>query len=247
MSEVRGCVLRDIENSQTKGREFCWRCRQTEAGCYCKNLRAFDPQIEFVVLIHKIEARRRIATGRMSHLILRHSHLIEGDQFECHSGVNELISDSRFFSVVLYPGAGSFDISNSTAAEHSNFVPRGKKLLIFVIDGTWATARRTMRLSPNLLRLPRICFSPRRESQFKVRQQPAPHCLSTLEAIHHTIELLGASQGFDVASRVHDRMLEAFTFMVEKQHSHVPPGHRHPRDKTRLTAKRAHRDQLVVR
>ena len=240
-------MLTDIENSQTKGRAFCWHCRQTQAGCYCKDLRAFDPHIEFVVLIHKIEARRRIATGRMSHLLLRHSHLIEGDQYELHPVVNGLLRDSRFFPVVLYPGAGSLDISNSTAAEHSNLVPAGKKLLVFVIDGTWATARRTMRLSPNLLQLPRICFSPTRESQFKVRQQPAAHCLSTLEAIHHTIELLGASQGFDVTSRVHDRMLASFTFMVEKQQGHVPPGHRHSRDKTRLTAKRAHRASSIVR
>lgn len=240
-------MLRDIELAQAEGRAFCWRCRQLKDGCYCETTKAFDSNIEFVILIHKIEARRRIATGRMSHLLLQHSHLIEGDQFASDERVNALIADSKSFAVVLYPGAGSVDISNSTLEEKSALTPSGKKLLVFVIDGTWATARRTMRLSPNLTALPRIGFSPKRESQFKVRKQPAAHCLSTLEAIHHTIELLGESQGFDVASRDHDRMLETFSFMVEKQHSHVPPGHRSPRDKSRLTANRANRAVQSVR
>ena len=215
-------MIRDIEDSLVKSRAFCWTCRQPGAGCYCDLLRPFDPKIEFVVLIHKIESRRRIATGRMSHLLLRNSHLIEGDQFEDHPKVNELIGRTDLFPVVLYPGAGSVDLSNAGQAELLTLVPENRRLLVFVIDGTWATARRTMRLSRNLSVLPRVCFSPVRASQFQVRKQPAPHCLSTLEAIHHTIELLGESQGFGVKARTHDHMLEIFAGMVDRQKAFVP-------------------------
>jgi DTW domain-containing protein len=218
-------MIKDIELSQFKGREFCWSCRQPGPACYCYRLKPFDPQIEFVVLIHKIEARRRIATGRMSSLLLKRSLLLEGDQFDSHAQVNALIARSDLFPVVLYPGRDSVDLSTASDAELARLTPAGKRLLVFVIDGTWATARRTMRLSANLSRLPRICFSPRRESQFKVRKQPAAHCLSTLEAIHETIELLGESQGFDTASREHDHMLDIFSFMVERQRQFVPKEH----------------------
>lgn len=215
-------MIQDIEFSTTKSRTFCWICRQPGDGCYCQNLRPFDPKIEFVVLIHKIESRRRIATGRMSHLLLENSHLIEGDQFENHSKVGELIAREDVFPVVLYPGAGSVDVSKASSEELAALAPVGRRLLVFVIDGTWATARRTMRLSSNLARLPRISFAPVRESQFQVRKQPAPHCLSTLEAIHHTIELLGESQGFDVEARAHDHMIEIFSGMVDRQKTFVP-------------------------
>ncbi len=215
-------MIKDIELSQFRGREFCWRCRQPGEGCYCAQLRPFDPQIEFVVLIHKIESRRRIATGRMSNLLLKRSTLIEGDQFDDHPQVNEIIGRPDIFPVVLYPGAGSVDLTSAPLDLLEKIAPGGKRLLVFVIDGTWSTARKTMRLSQNLGRLPRVCFSPRRESQFQVRKQPAAYCLSTLEAIHETIELLGESQGFDTASREHDHMLKIFSVMVERQKLFVP-------------------------
>jgi DTW domain-containing protein YfiP len=68
----------------------------------------------------------------------------------------------------------------------------------------------------NLKTLPRICFTPVTPSQFQVRKQPKPFCYSTIEAIHHTIELLGPSFGFDLASRAHDNMLEVFDSMVDQ-------------------------------
>ncbi|CAN5662959.1 hypothetical protein BH10BDE1_BH10BDE1_15390 [soil metagenome] len=219
-------MIKDIELSHFQGRQFCWSCRQPGDACYCSRLRPFDAQIEFVVLIHKIEARRRIATGRMSSLLLKRSTLIEGDQFDSHPKVNELIARDGVHPVVLYPGPGSIDLTYTPRDELKRLAPEGQRLLVFVIDGTWATARRTMRLSKNLSRLPRVCFSPRRESQFKVRKQPAAHCLSTLEAIHETIELLGDTQGFDTASREHDHMLDIFSFMVERQRLFVPKEHR---------------------
>jgi hypothetical protein len=50
-----------------------------------------------------------------------------------------------------------------------------------------------------------------------VRKQPAQECYSTIEAIHHTIELLGPSCGFSVAQREHDRLLFIFDKMVSRQ------------------------------
>lgn len=228
-------MLRDINQSIFASRAFCWRCRQPEAGCYCESIEAFDPGIVFVVLIHKIESRRRIATGRMSHLILKNSLLIEGDSFEFHELVNNLISDPSYDPLVLYPGAEAVDLSKvakSEVASRFRGTPE-RRLLIFVIDGTWATARRTMRLSSNLAKLPRVCFSSARVSQFKVRKQPAPHCLSTIEAIHETIEFVGPSQGFDVSTRRHDHLLEVFNSMVERQSRFVPTRERFSREAPR--------------
>ena len=208
-------MLSDIEQSQVKSRAFCWNCRQPESACYCALLKPFDPQIEFAILIHKIEARRRIATGRMSHLLLKNSHLIEGSEFNDHPLVNALIARKDATAMVLYPGPGSQNLTHAPIEGTS-------RRIVFVIDGTWATARRTMRLSANLAKLPRVCFDPVRKSRFEVRKQPADHCVSTLEAIHQTIELLGASQGFDTSARTHDHMLDVFSSMVARQKKYVP-------------------------
>ena len=212
-------------------RTLCTNCMQPEFGCYCGQVRRFDPGMHFVILIHPIEARRRIATGRMSHLSLARSSLIRGENYTENPIISSFLSDPGRTCVMLYPGPRSIDIGELSQEAKRDLISNGdipgreqtaltgakKELVVFVIDGTWATARKMVRLSENLVHLPRICFKPDRPSRFRVRKQPAPGCFSTIEAIHKTIELLGAECDFDVGNRAHDSLLRTFDFMVERQ------------------------------
>jgi DTW domain-containing protein YfiP len=198
-------------------RTICRACSQPSFSCFCKHVIPFDPQISFVILIHPIEAVRRIATGRMSHLCLQNSYLIKGQDYSNDQLVNQLIEDTGYESVILYPGQKSKDISKISDVEKNNLFRPEKKLRVFVIDGTWATAKKMVRQSTNLHMLPRICFSSDKPSTFRVRKQPRAGCFSTIEAIHHTIELLGQIKGFDVGSRAQDNLLTVFDSMVETQ------------------------------
>lgn len=206
-------------------RTMCSACSQPDFSCYCQQVKPFDSKIDFVVLIHPIEAKRRIATGRMSHQCLKNSHLVKGQNYTEDKTVNTLITDSNYHSMILYPGATSKNLSMLQETEKENLFPKDKKLRIFVIDGTWATARKMIRQSENLKTLPRICFSPTKPSTFRVRKQPHPNCYSTIEAIHHTIELVGESQGFSVKERLHDNLLHVFDYMVERQLGFIQETH----------------------
>ena len=197
-------------DSEQKFREMCLNCRQPCFNCYCSHIKIFDPGVKFVILTHPIEVRRRIATGRMSHLCLKNSELIVGHDYSRNQKVNALLANPEFHSVILYPGRHSLNISKWTNDEKQNLVPSQKKLAIFVIDGTWNTARKMLHLSENLKQLPQICFTPSRLSTFRVRKQPAPECVSTIEAIHQCIGLLDLSNE-------HDQLLEVFDQLVEQQ------------------------------
>lgn len=200
-----------------KYRTICKKCIQPDFGCYCSHVQIFNCHINFVILIHPIEVKRRIATGRMSHLCLQDSYLITGQDYTQDHMVNSLLQDPDYQSVILYPGSSSKNLSLLDDDEKINIFSQNKKLRIFVIDGTWATARKMIRQSENLKCLPRICFSPTTPSNFRVRKQPHPNCYSTIEAIHHTIELIGQSQGYDPKTREHDKLLKVFDYMVERQ------------------------------
>lgn len=200
-----------------KYRTLCSTCIQPDFSCYCKNIQPIKCPVNFVVLIHPIEAKRRIATGRMSHLCLEGSHLIKGQNFTDHPQIDALIADPEYHSVILYPGVQSINLSTVKEDDRRDLVFRNKKLRVFVIDGTWATARRMVRQSENINKLPRISFTPTKPSNFRVRKQPESHCYSTIEAIHHTIELLGSTPEFDLKKRPHDHLLEVFDSMVERQ------------------------------
>jgi DTW domain-containing protein YfiP len=152
----------------------------------------------------------------MSHLSLENSRLISGADFSDYTEIDRIVGDPDIHSVVLYPGPGSVNLSDVSPVDRAALFPRDKQLAIFVIDGTWATAR-TMIRSRNLRALPRVCFTPSYPSRFYVRRQPAAGCFSTVEAIHETIELLGEARGFKIEDRRHDSLLDLFDLMVERQ------------------------------
>ncbi|MDZ4083355.1 MAG: tRNA-uridine aminocarboxypropyltransferase [Bdellovibrionales bacterium] len=206
-------------------REICWTCRQPKASCYCSRIRRLDSGIDFVILIHPIESRRRIATGRMAHLILQDSWLIEGEDFSKCEKVRRLTADPARRCMILYPGRTAMDLDEpeTTKALQNVVASHDKRLTIFVIDGTWATARKMMRLSENLRDLPMVKFQPTQESRFQVRKQPEKHCLSTIEAIHAVLDRLTPQAGNDQGSSAkHDHLLELFLEMVERQKKFVP-------------------------
>lgn len=196
-------------------RSLCTTCMHPEFSCYCTTIETFDPKVQFVILIHPIEFQRRIATGRMSHLILKNSVLVRGHDFTEDAQVNSIIQNDKNHCTVLYPSRSSLNISEQENGK--NIFPENKNLVVFVIDGTWATARQTMRQSQNLQQVQRICFNPKAKSNFRVRKQPNPKCLSTIEAIHEFIEVASDQFQFDKSNRSHDILLKVFDAMVEKQ------------------------------
>ncbi len=192
-------------------RVICAHCRQPTFSCYCALLKPFCPPVIFAILIHPIEVARRIATGRMAHLCLQNSFLITGDDFTNCSKVNALLDNPDLHCVLLYPGSGSTDITHFQKKDRVNFTPPNKTLLIFVIDGTWNTARKTIHVSVNLQKIPRICFTPQDPSMFRVRKQPQKNCYSTIEAIHSTLELLSPE------TQERSRLLFVFNHMISRQ------------------------------
>jgi len=217
MNQAEWKLRRELRKGSQKSRGYCLRCLRSPLTCYCDNLQRFDPKIQFVILIHGREAQKRIATGRMAHLSLENSLLISGYDYSGNAKVNDLLRDPGNHCVVLYPGKGSLDLSSLPPQERIPLFPSDKKLVVFVIDGTWITARKTMQRSENLQKLPRICFEPTRPSNFRVRKQPQENFFSTIEAIHETIELIGPAKGFDTSTRIHDSLLRVFDSMVDQQ------------------------------
>lgn len=223
-------TLREKQQQEApKYRDLCVQCLQPQFGCYCSYIKKFDPKIKFVILIHPIETKRRIATGRMAHLCLENSELIVGQDYTQNRQVNDILKNPQFQSLVLYPGRDSRNLTKADSHSKAKLFADDKTPVIFVIDGTWATAKKTMHLSQNLKSLPRICFTPPGPSQFRVRKQPGVECYSTIEAIHHSIELLGEVVGFDLKSGQQDSLTYVFQKMVERQLGFIQEAFDNPR------------------
>lgn len=196
---------------------FCMHCRQRAKNCYCGFIQRFDPKIKFVILAHAKEAKRHIASGRLTQLCLENSEFIRGHDYRHKIRVNEILRNPEYHCVLLYPGIKARNLTSVPESERAQLFPRGKQLVIFVLDGTWVTASKMLKVSQNLHLLPQVSFDPPGPSRFRVRLQPNDKCLSTIEAVHHLIEIVGKCQGFATERRSHDILLEAFDQMVERQ------------------------------
>ncbi len=187
---------------------MCYRCFWPQALCWCASLRPMATRTRFVFLMHPKEFKEEKAgTGRLTHLCLPNSEIHMGTGFDGDEAVQALINDPRNFPVLLYPGRDALNLSEVgrgvpaeprltedgspyRSLERLRSQLEQRTLLVFLLDATWSGARKMLRLSPSLQRLPRIMFTPSAPSRYIIKQQPVEGCLSTLEAVHELLTVL---------------------------------------------------------
>lgn len=172
-----------------------------------------ETRTRIVLLMHPKEFRhQKCTTGRLTCLNLANSEIIQGTGFDDHARVRSLVEDPANLPVLLYPGPGAMDVH---AGGFSAAAAGGRRLVVFLIDATWHCAKTVVRESPSLMRLARLAIHPAAPSRFRIKRQPAPWCLSTLEAVHELLLAL-ESEGLD-AYPDKTRLLAAFDAMQDFQ------------------------------
>ncbi|MGZ3649563.1 MAG: tRNA-uridine aminocarboxypropyltransferase [Bdellovibrionota bacterium] len=214
-------------------REFCWTCNRPTVTCFCAIARPFASTAEFALVVHPEEVKSTVGTA----WILRRS--ISNIKWFRSKG-NCLDADPKFLQtlrapdivpLLLFPGPQAFSLSHDSTEAWRNLVSASQRPLFIVIDGTWTQAHAMLRKSKVLQSLPRISFQTVRPSEYGFKIQPHPDCLSSVEGVHHVIELLAArGWGALPASREHDQMIEIFRNMATFQAKQE----RNPRTDARL-------------
>jgi DTW domain-containing protein len=172
-----------------------------------------ETRTRIVLLMHPKEFRyQKCTTGRLTCLNLSNSEIIPGIGFDDNSRVRELIADPGNYPALLYPGEGAISIHDGGFRAS---VLDGRRLVVFLVDATWHCSRKIVRESPSLQRLPRLLIRPGRPSRFTIKRQPAPWCLSTLEATHEL--LLALEAGGLEAYPDKCRLLNVFNAMQDFQ------------------------------
>ena len=202
------------------GRNTCWQCYRVRSLCLCSEIRPFSLKPIIALLVHPKEYQRTVGTARVVKLSIANSRLWTGygPDFDVNLEINAILSNPHFHPVVLYPGQDSLNVTTATADQLASALPAGKQLIIFVIDGTWANAKRMIRQSKVLSHLPKISFHVHQTSQYEFRKQPHAFCLSTVEAVCELVEQLEIRGLAQVTPpRAHFHMIEAFRYLVKGQ------------------------------
>jgi len=174
----------------------------------------------------------------MAHVSLPNSELHIGLTAVGNSRLEALCQQPE--TAVLFPSDSAIDVSQ---------VRTPPKNLI-VVDGTWSNAKKVVEKCPILSALPRLAFTPDKPGNYRIRKEPAEHCLATIEATAFVLERLEQAPGRFTP------MLSAFDAMVDKQLEYIRStgnNSRHKRMKLRngpkrdpLAEVRSHPERLVV-
>lgn len=203
-------------------RATCDRCLRPASVCVCALLPRLAPRTRVLVLQHPRERRVAVGTARMAARCLEGAAVVTGTHLDAHPVVAAAISDPARPAVLLWPGPDARDLAADP--------PAGPVTLV-VVDGTWFTAKKLVRLNPAVAALPRYGLSPARPSEYRIRREPRAECLSTIEALAHA---LGVLEGDAEAYRA---MMRPFRAMVDVQVDFKARVGR-PRDRSRLERRR---------
>lgn len=187
-------------------REVCLRCRRPRKVCWCSHLTSIDTRTRVVLLQHTRERDVPIGTARMASLCLPNSELHVGVNFAGSSALAAALDDPQRPAALLYPSEGARDVATDP--------PEGPITLV-VVDGTWWQAKKLIRENPQLAALPRLAFTPKAPSEYRIRREPLPEYVSTIEALVHVLEALEDAPGR------FDAMLTPFRAMVDMQLEHT--------------------------
>ena len=183
-------------------RPVCLRCRRPKGSCYCELIPRLDTTTRVVLLQHPRERDMPIGTARMANLSLPNSELHVGVNWQQSAALLSAISDPQRPALLLYPGDDATDVARRP--------PAGPVTLV-VVDGTWSQAKKMIRENPILRELPRFTFQPPNPSEYRIRREPKPNCVSTIEAL---VFALGALEGEPVRFRA---LLLPFRRMIDRQ------------------------------
>lgn len=199
---VKGTVRTAGDGSQFVPRAMCLRCRRPEKSCYCRNLPVIASDSRVVILQHPRERDMPIGTGRMASLCLSNSELHVGVSWEDTPVLRRAFSDPSRPPALLYP-------SRAPGEDRETRLP-GPVTLI-VLDGTWPQTKKILRENPTLAQLPRVAFTPSSPSEYRIRREPKPACVSTIEALALALGMLeGQPERFAA-------LLTPFRRMIERQ------------------------------
>lgn len=200
-------------------REKCYDCFRPRSSCMCSHVRPVITKTKFVILMHNKEYRKtRNGTGHLTHLSLPNSELHVGIDFSRHSRINKILEDEKNSCYLLYPTKDAIEINSHKISKV------GQNTVIFIIDSTWACAKKMLRLSQNVASLQSISFTHRKKSEFAIKEQPADYCLSTIESVLTVMELLNENGEEKIEEESFEEFLNPFKKMVDFQIEQMQEG-----------------------
>ncbi|HWA75940.1 MAG TPA: tRNA-uridine aminocarboxypropyltransferase [Polyangiaceae bacterium] len=211
-------LLADPATPET--RAHCYRCDKPRLACLCDRIPRIENRTPIVIVQHRRESRHPLGTVRIADLGLSERKILVVPPHARSDST--LPSWLPAGAGLLYPSAGASDLATLPA--------EARPSALVVIDGTWHQARALFRDHAWLRELPRYRLAPSEPSRYRIRREPAAHCISTIEAIVQALALLEP----ELAGT--ERLISAFDGLIDDQLLNAKQRAREPRNRAQRPA-----------
>jgi len=191
---------------------ICPQCLKEDLLCVCDRVTPLETRHHVLILQHPQEPDKELGTARLTHLALRNSTMRIGLSWPNLARALGRAAVPGNWGV-LYLG-GQQPGAQAGPAKPDRLIIRAKdrKVLpaeaglegIVVLDGTWSQAKTLWWRNAWLLKLKRLVLHPSRPSLYgRLRKEPRRVCLSTIESVAETLDVLGEDPAIGEALRGH--------------------------------------------
>lgn len=173
----------------------CWRCRQVVPLCICSLLPRLEHPTKLCLVLHRGEAGKPTNTGHLARRsLVGASQHIYGEAEPWQKGLDFAGKQVA----VLYPSDDAVVLGEASAPD-----------ILIVPDGTWAQTTRMVKRDELLASLPRVRLPSVEKVGHRLRRNPRPDGLMTLEAI-------GVAYGAMGSPKIEEALRGLFTVLAER-------------------------------
>ncbi len=173
--------------------------------CHCADMPSIATTTRIVILQHPHERTHPFGTARLVRMCLPNSE-VHVPWAGC-TGTLEFRLPVPPDTVVLFPHPDA-PLLAELPADH-------RPSTLLAIDGTWAHAKRLYRENAWLQQLRHVRLAPTSPSRYRIRKEPRPDYVSTVEAIIEALRVI------EPQTQNLDEVLFAFDRMIDRQISHA--------------------------
>jgi hypothetical protein len=181
-------------------RPACYDCFKPKITCICATVERVANRTGIIILQHPRERFHAVGTTRIARLGLDQIRVESLTPWADGSAIRARLPEH---TALLYPAPGARELHELPADER----PRH----LVVIDGTWFHAKKIYDAHAWLRPLPHLRLTPSAPSRYRIRREPKPWCMATIEAIVDALRII------EPQTRGLDGLLRCFTEMIDRQ------------------------------
>jgi len=169
--------------------------------CLCARIPVVHNGTGIIMLQHPRERFHPLGTARIAALGLAN--------FSLHVAFRTR-QDKRVHLPLSLPPKTGLLYPHPDAVDLAEVAPADRPRHLVVLDGTWSQAHRLYQDNAYLHTLPHFRLEPKQPSRYRIRREPKPHCVSTIESIAQALRYLEPDlEGTDELVAVLDAMVDA--------------------------------------